>query len=201
MTHVLTQRILLLLFLAATGSGFAATADDAKSSAEAGTTPPIGGKIYRTKDEHGRTVFTDQAPENAQEVQVNNPMTFPAGEYARDYERVTRQETAPNGKSETPSYTDIRITFPENGSAIRQNDGNITLEFVLSPGLRSGHTLSLVMDGAEYASLRSPEPVQMPNLDRGTHQVHLQITDAKTGKVIQQGDPVSFTVLRHSVLH
>lgn len=190
------QPILCLLMLTAGAFAFAATPGPAAETSE----PVPGDRIYRTRDEHGRAVFSDQAPENAEEVKVERPMTFPAGEFARDYERATRRNEPP-APGASPPYTEIRITYPENDSAIRQNDGNITLAFVLAPGLRSGHALKLLLDGAEYAAVRSPAPVQMPNLDRGTHQVQLKIVDVQTGKVVQEGEPVSFTVLRHSVLH
>jgi hypothetical protein len=39
------------------------------------------------------------------------------------------------------------------------------------------------------------------NLDRGTHQLQLQIIDSQSGKVLKSSASVSVTILRHSVQH
>lgn len=162
--------------------------------------PAADGKIFKTTDEAGNTVFTDRPQEeDAQEVTVEEPMTFPADEYAREYrkfEPATDEETRDSG----PPYA-LSITSPAPDEAIRSNAGDMEITFRISPGLKAGHRLDLVMDGAVRQRILAPGPISLTNVDRGTHQLQLQVTDLKRNEVLQSSDPVAFTILRHSVLH
>jgi len=162
--------------------------------------PAADSKIFKTTDEAGNTVFTDRPQEeDAQEVEVKEPMTFPADEYAREYrkfEPATNEETGDAG----PPYT-LEITSPAPDEAIRSNAGDMKVTFRILPGLKAGHRLDLVMDGAVEQQILAPGPISLENVDRGTHQLQLQVTDLKRNEVLQSSEPVSFTILRHSVMH
>jgi len=163
--------------------------------------PAADSKIFKTTDEAGNTVFTDRPQEeDAQEVEVKEPMTFPAGKYAREYNEATTDEETGDTEDTGPPYT-LEITSPSPDEAIRSNAGDMNITFRISPGLKAGHRLDLMMDGAVKQQIKAPGPISLENVDRGTHQLQLQVTDLRRNEVLQSSDPVSFTILRHSVLH
>jgi hypothetical protein len=159
-------------------------------------------KVYRTTDEHGRPVFSDTASDDAKEVEVKTPMTFPAGRFANQYNRVTAPGNAGGEGDEAAfAYKKLAITSPTPDEAIRSNAGTLTVSFVVDPSPRQGHTVQLMMDGKVLQKVRGSEPIALENVDRGTHQVQLQVTDDESGTVLQQGTPVTFSLLRHSILN
>lgn len=157
----------------------------------------IAQTVYKTTDEQGNTIYSDQATDDAQEVKIEKPMTFPAGELANEYQRFEPAETAEENAG--PPYETIAITSPANDEAIRSNPGNVTILFNLSPALQAGHSLELYMDGSSFQQLGSSQSVDLENVDRGTHTVQLKVFEGASKTEIQASEPVSFTIMRHSV--
>jgi len=56
------------------------------------------------------------------------------------------------------------------------------------------------MDGALSAAEAEGTSIFLGNVDRGTHTISLRIVD-RAGNVLIQSDPVTFHLLRHSILH
>lgn len=170
----------------------AAEQKDAGAAAEQKT-------VYKTVDSQGRPVFTDQASEDAQEVKLEEPMTFPGKAFAQDYGRFTTER--PDATTDTgPAYSVMEITSPGPDEAIRNNPGNIAISYRINPALQPRHVLQLMMDGAVLQPLNGGKVIELENVDRGTHTVHLRVIDRESGEEIQAGPPVSFTILRHSIL-
>ncbi|MCB1693844.1 MAG: hypothetical protein KDI19_13840 [Pseudomonadales bacterium] len=157
-------------------------------------------KIYRTTDERGRPVFSDQGSEGASEVEVKKPMTFPAGKFANEYRQFNRTDEAPPPEA-TFSYSKLQVTSPANDTAIRSNNGDIEITFETVPSIGGPNRFQVTMDGKVIAEPHDATPIALENVDRGTHQVRLEVVDPKSGKVLQSSDTVSFTILRHSVLN
>lgn len=154
-------------------------------------------KVYKTTDEQGRPVFSDQAGEQAEEVEVREPMTFPADQFAEDYQRFTAEKGEEEGEF---SYQTLAIVYPENNASIRSNPGDFEVRFRVSPNRRPGHTLQLLMDGEVYQEIAGTGSVMLTNVDRGTHRFQIQVVDGE-GEVLQQGPPVTMHLLRHSIRH
>jgi hypothetical protein len=153
--------------------------------------------IYRTTDEFGRPVFTDQGAEDADVVELKEPTPFAGSDVFKE------MRSRPKDDDQTTKfrYTTASITGPTDGTTVRDNAGNLTLTVMLSPTLQDGHRLELLMDGAVYKTLKGPGTVQLENVDRGTHEFALQVTNAQSGKAIITGPPTTITLLRHSVGH
>lgn len=154
-------------------------------------------KVYKTTDDQGRPVFSDQAGDQAEEVEVREPMTFPAGQFAEDYQRLTGNKGDQDGEF---SYQTLAVVYPENNASIRSNPGDFEVKFQISPNRRPGHTLQLLMDGEVFQEIAGTGSVMLTNVDRGTHQFRIQVVDSE-GEVLQQGPPVSMHLLRHSIRH
>lgn len=158
----------------------------------------LGAPVYKSEDESGHPVFSDRAAESAEQIEIREPSTFKSSLYARKNKRVRSTPGNNNAVNDNFKYRTLAITSPEDGAAIRDNAGNIVLHFLVFPGIQQGHTIHLVMDGQVRSSLDGAASVSLQNVDRGTHQFHLEVTRTKDSKVIQTGPTTSVTLLRHS---
>jgi hypothetical protein len=100
-----------------------------------------------------------------------------------------------------PPYRIISITSPAQDEAVRENTGNLTVSFELAPSLRPGDSLVLLFDGAIATEVQAVVPIDMKNIDRGTHQLELQVIERASNIKLQSSGVVSFTMLRHSILN
>lgn len=155
-------------------------------------------KVYKTTDEMGNPVFSDEASSDAEEVEVGEPTTFSGQQLTEQYDYYSPDEN--NDSDQAAHYDSLAITYPGNDQTIRSNPGDLEVRFNVSPAPKSGHRLQLVMDGQVYRTLKSAGPVQLTNVDRGTHNLNLQVVDEE-GEVIQEGPAVTMHLLRHSILH
>ena len=151
--------------------------------------------VFKTTDENGNTVYTDQAPETAEEVAIDAPQTFTAAKPTRIF---TKTDPAPINTG--PAYDSLKISSPENNAAIRSNAGNLTVIILVDPALQPNHSIQLLVDGALNTTTTSPGPVSLTNLDRGTHQFQAQVIENESGEVLQNSNAVSITILRASVI-
>jgi hypothetical protein len=182
-TSYLMIRYLLLLvfFLAAAGSGAEETT------------------IYRSKNDQGATVFSDRAEDNSEAVELRQSTTYSPAKYAREYEGFSPAE-----KDQTASrfrYSQLTVVSPAADEVIRDNTGNIAVSVQLEPGPVPGHQVQLLMDGKVIQTLLNSGDVSLANVDRGTHQLQLQVIDSKTDKVIQSSNTSKFTLHRFSAKH
>lgn len=158
----------------------------------------LGAPVYKSEDESGIPVFSDRAAESAEQIELREPSTFKSSLYIRPNRRVKSTGDSNNEVNDNFKYQTLAITSPENGTAIRDNAGNIELHFLVLPGIQQGHTIHLIMDGQVYTSLGGAGTVSLQNVDRGTHQFHLKVSRTKDGKVIQTGPTTAITLLRYS---
>ncbi len=166
----------------------------AYSAADAGT------RIYKTVDADGNVVFTDVPPldqTKSEEVRVgvSNTFTPPAPEVG------TQQvwNVGEDGEQVTQfAYNRAAIIAPANDASLRDNAGNVSVKTSVSPNLRPGHKLRLMMDEAPVGSLISASEFALSNVDRGSHSLRLQIVD-QAGTVIFDGAGTTFHLQRVSV--
>ena len=95
--------------------------------------------------------------------------------------------------TEHSSYEKIFVSNPADGSAIRSNNGNVSISIVLEPSLRSGHRILITMDGKEL-SKGSGKSASVTNIDRGTHTVGASVIDSSSNAIISATS--TFSILR-----
>jgi len=156
-------------------------------------------EIYVCKDVNGKTVYTD-SPDgcaNAEEIKVDElPTLIPAKPLAsHNSNRSAKKEEDKN------AYTELVITSPGNNATIRDNQGNLTINFRVAPALqtRKGHKYAVTVDGAEVYSGTSTITA-LKNVDRGTHIIAVKVV-AADGTTKISATPVKVTLLRYSALH
>ena len=158
----------------------------------------VHAEIYTCKDAKGNTVYTDSpsACANAEEVEVDAlPTLIP-----------TKPLAAPSSNSRSKKeeeknlYTELVITSPSNDSTIRDNQGNLTINFRVTPALqaRNGHKYVVTVDGTEVYSGTSTITA-LKNVDRGTHTIGVKVV-ATDGSIKIAATPVQVTLQRFSAL-
>jgi len=159
-------------------------------------------KIYRSVDEHGNLVFSDQASDNSEAVNVKAPMTYDSRESLDALNRINRlRDSASSGPTDPEilaPYDQLQVTSPQPDESIRENSGSLSITGRISPLLHPEHQVQIVLDGVVVSDGLA---ATLGNIDRGTHQVHLRVVDSTTGETFQDGPTVTFHLMRYSMLH
>jgi hypothetical protein len=149
------------------------------------------GKVYKYTLSNGDVVYSDKPPpaDQAEEVTLEPLQGFslppaPPLEDSTDKE----EEAGPVG------YEEFKVTNPTNDATIRDNGGNVRVSLSLTPGLQSGHSIDVMMDGESIGSGRSTV-LTLTEVDRGTHTVQASIKD-KDGKEVARSNSVIFHLKR-----
>ena len=151
-------------------------------------------KIYRTVDEHGNVVFSDQPPAPGQEgeqVELGDLNTAPPPEpLPRPAPERREPEPAPE-----PTVT---ITSPADETTIAMGPENFSVSGRAEPPLGPGERLQLLMDGEAVGAPQASANWRLEGVLRGPHDLVIQRVTS-TGKAIAQSDPTRVYVLRPSV--
>lgn len=165
--------------------------------------PATGGKkIYRTVDESGNVIFSDQKTPDADEVELRESNTLPAEALETEYRiRFGAGDGEPERTETFTPYRTLAVTSPANEEAIRANNGNITISVSVEPAPLANHRVQVLMDGAVLQDIQGPTSISLENVDRGAHTAQLRVTHRETGRTLQQGPSSTFYVLRASRLN
>jgi hypothetical protein len=157
-------------------------------------------QIYRTVDENGKVVFTDQPGgkrDKTEPVTVEPPNTFDPATAAGG----ARWNVDGGPSSQAPnavSYRSLTITAPANEESVRNNVGAVTVILALQPALQYGHQIRVLIDGKQEQ--KGPQSTFVFNeLERGEHSVRGQIVDPN-GKVLLASASSTFYLQRFSKL-
>jgi hypothetical protein len=105
---------------------------------------------------------------------------------------------APAQPPEPPAYQVLRILVPEPDATIRANDGELIVTVSSDPTLLPGHSYRLMLDGVAVGEPGRSPVFPLHNLDRGTHQLSVEILDQR-GQTLEQTPNQPFHLKRVSV--
>ncbi|MDX1803194.1 MAG: DUF4124 domain-containing protein [Alcanivorax sp.] len=167
-----------------------ARADEAGDPEVAPPSPPS--TIYRTTDEHGNIVFTDQPGQGqaAEAVKLKPTNTVP-GENTKALQDKLKAPL-PQVKERAVSYQSVRITSPEDGASLRNPDKPVPVSVALVPKLQEDDQLVLYDNGVAQPDMTLDAP------DRGTHFLKVKVL-SKSGDVLISSDAIKVYVHRTSV--
>ena len=154
-------------------------------------------EVFRRIGPDGQVYFSDQPGPGAERIEVKPVPTIrmptPVPE-TRVQPDVGQQE------EDADAYTSFSIVSPASGEGVRSNNGNVTVQMKLEPGLKSGHTVKLKVDGEDGKDMNMVDgmSIQLVNISRGRHTVEAMVIN-DGGEVLIQTEPVSFNVLRTSL--
>ncbi len=151
----------------------------------------VADTVYKSVDEQGNVVFSDQPSANAEKTEVQVAPAI-------DFEQVTLPRDTTRKTDAGPAYEQVIILEPANKQTIRDNPGNLNVLLQTEPALKPGHSVGLYMDGKQV-NLGTDALVQLDTIDRGEHVLVARILDADN-KVILASKPVTFYMHRISKL-
>jgi hypothetical protein len=149
------------------------------------------GNVYKYTLSNGDVVYSDKPPPADQgETVTLEPLQGFNLPPAPPLEDTTAKADEP----EAAGYTEFKVTSPTNDQTIRDNGGNVSVSLSLTPGLRGGHKIDVMMDGQSIGR-GSGTSVTLTEVDRGTHTVQASIKDQE-GKEVARSNSVIFHLKR-----
>lgn len=157
--------------------------------------------VYKKVLPDGSVVFTDDPKEGGQKIELAPLPTigFPkkvepkAAAPAPGDKREKKDEA---GSSAT-FYKSFAVSEPTADSAVRANDGSVSVTLSLQPPLdtKKAHRIVFILDGKAVTQPATGLTTTLEGLDRGSHTVSAEVRDSQ-GAVLKSADPVIFHVLR-----
>jgi len=141
-------------------------------------------QIYRSVDEEGRVIFSDEPAEGAKPVEL--PPTNTMGQPAA----IPRPAPAEGTVTQFTGYDSVAIVQPADDESIVNTGGDFSVSVQTTPALQLAHSLRLLLDGAAYAS-SADGGFSLRNIDRGSHTLQVQVID-EGGAVLAES--ITFTV-------
>jgi hypothetical protein len=153
---------------------------------------PAMADVYTYIDAEGNRVFTDQPRKNAKRVEIL-PSNSTTGAPPR-----RALQTSPAKAKAMFRYDLLRILVPEPDATVRSAPGELIVSVTSDPALQPGHGYRLLVDGKPYADAGRSPVFPLSNIDRGTHQLSVEIVD-ETGRVLERTPNQPFHMQRISL--
>ncbi|MFK3798429.1 DUF4124 domain-containing protein [Pseudomonas sp. NPDC088444] len=150
-------------------------------------------EVYTYIDADGNRVFTDQPHKNAKKVPI-----APSNEIRSTPKKPVQASSTKPKPGPLFHYSLLRILAPEPDSAIRDIQGNLIVTVTNEPELQPRHTYRLLLDNKVYAEGGRSPVFPMTNIDRGTHQLSIEIVD-EFGRVAERTPNQPFHMMRTSL--
>ncbi|MBZ9784917.1 DUF4124 domain-containing protein [Pseudomonas sp. REP124] len=142
---------------------------------------PASAEVFTYVDSEGNRVFTDQPkPGNAKRVPLGTGNRMPAPEIAPSLATTHKPVEKPQFR-----YDMLRILVPEPDATVRSTAGEIIVSVTSEPGLQKGHRYRLLLDGQPTAEPGLSPVFPLTNVDRGTHQLSVEILDEQ-GRIVER---------------
>ena len=156
-------------------------------------------QVFRRVGPDGQVYFSDRPGPDAETIEVTpaQTVTLPVMPEATPATEQEGDAAAEQAAEISATYSLFTITSPLRDQAIRANDGNVTVQLMLQPGLRTGHSIALLVDGEDgrNTSLAGNMSIELSNLSRGLHTIEAVVVDAEGNELIRT-ETVSFNILR-----
>lgn len=151
---------------------------------------PASAEIYRYLDDRGNPVYTNQPPEGvtSESVRLAPINTVAAPTPSSSDATATDESQAPQ------RYEQLAIEGVSDGSVLRANAGDVSINIVLQPALHESHQLQLLLDGQPVAEPGRQTRFSFSAMDRGEHR--LQAVVLAAGEELQRSAVLTFTVQR-----
>lgn len=159
-------------------------------------------EIYKKVLPDGSVIFTDDPKEGGQKIEVP-PLPvigFPKKAEPKAAATASSDKRAKSEETGSPSsfYKSFTVSEPTADSALRANDGSVSVTLNLQPPLdtKKAHKIVFILDGKPVTQPATGLTTTLEGLDRGSHTVSAEVRDSE-GAVLKAADPVIFHVLRY----
>jgi len=155
-------------------------------------TLPALAQVYTYIDGEGNRVFTDKPRAgNAERIELAPVNSMPR------VDGKPAPEAAPPLAPEL-RYSMLRILVPQPDATIQNGTGSLIVSVNSEPELFPEHRYRLLLDGAAAGEVGTSPVFPLDNLDRGTHQLAVEIIDQQ-GRIIERTPNQPFHVQRISL--
>lgn len=158
-----------------------------------GVSQSVLAQVYTYIDADGNRVFTDQPHRNAKKVEI-----APTNRVDQPTKAPSRASKAKPAASPIFHYQLLRILAPEPDSTIRDIEGNLNVTVSNDPELQPDHLYRLLLDSNPYGEPTRSPVFPLKNIDRGTHQLSVEIID-QYGRVLERTPNQPFHLVRISL--
>lgn len=160
--------------------------------------PAVGQNIYKTVDENGNTVFTDQKPsEDAQPITLRELTVVDPVDLGNE-QAVSGTADESEGGASAPEFG-LRIVTPTADETIWNTAYVLTVQVQTDRELPAGARLAYLVDGEVRSTTRALN-VEIDEVFRGEHTLRVELR-ASDGRVLGSAGPVTFFMRQHSRLH
>lgn len=149
--------------------------------------------VYTYTDADGNKIFTDHPPVNGHAKRIE------IGPSNQTSTTITRKLSPPKAApAPILHYQLLRILVPEPDATIRSQEGDLVVSANSDPLLYEGHNYRLLLDGKPYGEPGRSPVFPLSNIDRGTHQLAVEIVDAQ-GRTVERTPNQPFHLFRISL--
>ncbi|HKL53409.1 MAG TPA: DUF4124 domain-containing protein [Wenzhouxiangellaceae bacterium] len=160
--------------------------------------PVAAQDIYKTVDESGNTVYTDQKPsDDAQPVKLKELTVVDPVELGDEQAVSGDGEESETGDS-APDFG-LRIVTPSAQESVWNTAYVLTVQVQSERELPAGTRLAYLVDGEVRTSTRA-QSVEIEEVYRGEHQLSVELRGSD-GRVLGSAGPITFFMRQHSRLH
>lgn len=154
--------------------------------------------IYKTIDENGNTVYTDQKPsEDAVPVKLKELTVVDPVELGN--EQLVAGEAEAGGDTHAMPDFGLRIVSPENEQTIWNTAYVLSVQVATDQELPPELRLAYMVDGEVRSTTRATS-VELEEVYRGEHQLSVELRTAD-GRTLDRAGPVTFFMRQHSRQH
>lgn len=164
---------------------------------------PGGAPVYRTTDEHGNVIFTDDPGDRPAEVVdlpgltivPSTPLPGPTPGAGLDRDEPRRER----GDEDLPVASSVTLLSPSAEETVRSNEGNVQVVARVDAPLRVGDVFEVVLDGRVMAR-NAGGSFGLTGIDRGEHRVFVRLVDEQ-GLAVANSATHTFYLHRRSSRH
>ena len=157
-------------------------------------------EIYKITNPDGSVSFSDQPADNAEAISTQPIQQYSSPHKAKNTPKQQKKTVEKPKKEQKPtSYSKLEIISPKNDSAVRANDGTVTITVKTSPPLnrQQGDKIQIFLNGTPAAPPAASTSFTLTNLNRGTHSISASLKNAQ-GTTLLNAPAVKFHVLKAS---
>ncbi len=153
--------------------------------------------IYKWKDAHGVTHFSDQPHQGAERLTLDTEsMPTPPEQTPTE----SAQETKP-AEQQGVQYQRLEIIEPKDKATIRNNDGNLTVQVATEPELSKNDNVQIFLDGNPLGNPSKGLAFSITQIDRGEHHLQAKILDKELNMVKKESEKTTFYMHRPKIDH
>lgn len=152
--------------------------------------------VYKTVDEQGNVVYTDDPVGNGEPVKLPPLSTVPPPPARVPQASPSAEQTG----AQAAPYEQLAVVKPAPDETLRDNTGDVQVQLSIKPGLdkEAGDRLQYFLDGQPQGAPTTADKTRFSNVNRGTHTVEAAVVDA-SGNELKRSDGVRFYLHRESV--